>query len=61
MTKRFEEMLEELRGIVRKLEDGDASLDESIALYERGALLVKQCEDLLATAELKLSELGRDR
>lgn len=61
MTKTFEEMLEELRGIVRRLEDGDASLDESIAMYERGALLVKQCEDLLTTAEMKLTELARDR
>ena len=61
MTKTFEEMLEELRGIVRRLEDGDTSLDESVAMYERGALLVKQCEDLLTTAEMKLTELGRDR
>ncbi len=53
-------MIEELRSIVRLLEDGDISLDESIALYERGALLVKQCEELLTTAELKISELGRD-
>ncbi|HOB18433.1 MAG TPA: exodeoxyribonuclease VII small subunit [Candidatus Methanoculleus thermohydrogenotrophicum] len=61
MTKTFEEMLEELREIVRKLEDGGGSLEESIAMYERGALLVKQCEDLLNEAEMKLTELGRDR
>lgn len=61
MTETFEEMLEELRKIVRRLEDGDAGLEESIAIYERGALLVKQCEDLLGTAEMKLTELGRDR
>jgi exodeoxyribonuclease VII small subunit len=60
MTETFEEMLEELRAIVRKLEDGDGSLEESIAMYE-GALLVKRCEDLLSEAELKLTELGRDR
>ncbi|MDN7025224.1 exodeoxyribonuclease VII small subunit [Methanoculleus sp. FWC-SCC1] len=60
MMHKYEEMLEELREIVRKIENGETSLDESIALYERGALLVKQCEDLLTTAELKLTELGRD-
>ncbi|RXE57245.1 exonuclease VII small subunit [Methanoculleus taiwanensis] len=60
MMSRYEEMLAELREIVRKIEDGDTGLDESIALYERGSLLVKQCEDLLTTAELKLTELGRD-
>ncbi|HQD26899.1 MULTISPECIES: exodeoxyribonuclease VII small subunit [Methanoculleus] len=61
MTETFEEKLEELRKIVRRLEEGDASLEESIAIYERGALLVKQCEDLLTSAEMKLTELGRDR
>lgn len=61
MTETFEEKLEELRGIVRKLEGGEASLEESIAIYERGAILVKQCEDLLGAAEMKLTELGCDR
>jgi len=61
MTETFEEKLEELRKSVRRLEEGDASLEESIAIYERGALLVKQCEDLLTSAEMKLTELGRDR
>lgn len=61
MTKTFEENLEELRGIVRKLEDSETSLEESIAIYERGALLIKQCEDFLEAAEMKLTELGRDR
>lgn len=61
MTETFEEKLEELRKIVRRLEEGDASLEESIAIYERGALLVKQCEDLLTSAEMKLTEIGRDR
>jgi len=60
MTETFEEMLEELRDIIRKLEDGDTSLEESIAIYERGALLVKRCEDLRAAAERKLTERGRD-
>lgn len=61
MTKTFEEMLEELREIVQKLEDGDGSLEESIAMYERGAFLVKRCEDLLGEAEVRITELGRDR
>ena len=61
MTKTFEENLEELRGIVRKLEGGETSLEESIAIYERGAFLIKQCEDFLEAAEMKLTELGRDR
>jgi len=60
MTKKFEELLADLREIVRKMEDPDTGLDESITLYEQGAALVKQCEEVLANAELKITELGRD-
>jgi exodeoxyribonuclease VII small subunit len=60
MTKKFEELLSDLREIVREMEDPDTGLDESIALYERGAALVKQCEEVLTNAELKITELGRD-
>ncbi len=60
MAKKYEELVEELKEIIRKIESGEAGLDESIALYERGAVLIKQCETLLEEAELKISELGRD-
>jgi exodeoxyribonuclease VII small subunit len=60
MTKKFEELLADLREIVRKMEDPDTGLDESITLYEEGAVLVKQCEEVLANAEMKITELGRD-
>ncbi|ACL15901.1 exodeoxyribonuclease VII small subunit [Methanosphaerula palustris] len=60
MTETYEELLKELKSIVQKIEDDETSLDESIALYERGALLVKQCEGMLETAEMKISQLGRD-
>jgi exodeoxyribonuclease VII small subunit len=60
MTETYEALLKELKSIVQKIEDDETSLDESIALYERGALLVKQCEGMLETAEMKISQLGRD-
>lgn len=60
MTKNYEELISELKEIVKKIEDNETGLDESIALYERGALIVRQCEELLASAELKISMLGRD-
>ncbi len=60
MAKKYEELVEELKEIIRRIESGEAGLDESIALYERGAVLIRQCETLLAEAELKISELGRD-
>ena len=41
----FEKALAELEEIVRKLETGEAALEESIALYERGAALKSPLRD----------------
>jgi exodeoxyribonuclease VII small subunit len=60
MERTYEELITELREVVRKIEDPDTTLDESMKLYERGALLIRQCEEVLARAELKITELGRD-
>ncbi|NTV00851.1 MAG: exodeoxyribonuclease VII small subunit [Methanoregulaceae archaeon] len=60
MKKSYEELISELKEIVRKIEENETGLDESIALYEQGAVILKQCEDLLASAELKITMLGRD-
>jgi exodeoxyribonuclease VII small subunit len=60
MTETYEKRIEELRQIIDKIEDGNTSLDESMRLYEQGAALVKQCETLLADAELKITTLSRD-
>ena len=53
----FEEALAELEGVVTRLERGDVALDDSIKLYERGALLRKRCQDKLAEAEEKVSRI----
>jgi exodeoxyribonuclease VII small subunit len=60
MTENYEEKIEELKKIIGKIEDGNTGLDESIRLYEQGAALVKQCEKLLADAEVKITTLSRD-
>jgi len=60
MTETYETKVEKLKCIIEKIEDGNTSLDESIKLYEQGAVLVKQCETLLADAEMKITTLGRD-
>ena len=49
-TLSFEDALRELEGIVSRLERGDAPLEESIDIYERGAKLKKYCEDKLKAA-----------
>lgn len=53
----FEDALRELEAIVRKLESGDAPLEESITLYTRGEALRAQCTRRLADAEAKIQKL----
>jgi exodeoxyribonuclease VII small subunit len=60
MTETYEKKIDELKKIIEKIEDGNTSLDESMQLYEQGAALIKQCETLLAEAELKVTTLSRD-
>lgn len=60
MKKTYEELVGELKEIIRKIEDNDTGLDESIALYERGAVIIRECEEILASAELRITMLGRD-
>ena len=60
MTETYEQKIEQLKKIIEKIEDGGTSLEESIRLYEQGAALIRQCESLLAEAELKITTLSRD-
>ncbi|WP_375203410.1 exodeoxyribonuclease VII small subunit [Hyphococcus sp.] len=53
----FEKALAELEDIVQKLEGGGAALEESIALYERGAALKAHCEKTLKSAQEKIEKI----
>ncbi|MEQ1929170.1 MAG: exodeoxyribonuclease VII small subunit [Parvularculaceae bacterium] len=56
-TFSFEKALAELEEIVSKLESGNAPLEESIALYERGAALKAHCEQKLKSAQEKIEKI----
>jgi exodeoxyribonuclease VII small subunit len=58
----FEAALKRLEEIVRRLESGDASLDESIELYGEGDRLKQQCEARLQAAQARIEKIqfGRD-
>ena len=56
----FEQAMAELEQVVTKLERGDVALQDSIALYERGAALKKRCEDELKRAEEKVAAITLD-
>jgi exodeoxyribonuclease VII small subunit len=53
----FEDAIKELEMVVGQLERGDVALDESIALYERGAALKARCEAKLKEAEEKVAKI----
>jgi exodeoxyribonuclease VII small subunit len=53
----FEQAMEELETIVRKLEAGQDSLENSITLYERGVALKQLCEKKLQEATLKIEKI----
>jgi exodeoxyribonuclease VII small subunit len=57
MTQTYEEMLNELKEIIRILESGSAPLEETLALYERGTELIRTCEKMLESAEQKIALL----
>ena len=56
-TVNFEASLEKLAQIVKKLEDGDINLEDSVKSFEEGISLVKECQKQLSEAELKVKKL----
>lgn len=56
--KDFEAALAELEGIVKKLEEGEQTLESSLALYERGVQLSRFCHARLEEAERRIEVLN---
>lgn len=55
--EKFEETLERLQELVRTLESGDCSLEDSIRKFEEGMALARSCQDRLTQAEQKIEIL----
>ena len=55
----FEESAARIDEVVRLLERGDAPLDKSLALFEEGAKLIKNCGKMLDEAEQKVVRLQK--
>ena len=51
---RFEQSLDELEQLVEKMEQGEMSLEDSLAAYERGVGLYRRCQAALEQAELRV-------
>ncbi len=57
----FEDALKELESIVSRMERADRSLEDSLADFERGIEIVKDCRKMLQEAELKVETLTEDK
>jgi exodeoxyribonuclease VII small subunit len=53
----FETAFRELESIVRQLEEGKATLDQTMTLYQRGVSLRQHCEKILQEARLKVEQI----
>lgn len=54
----FEDSLEKIRTIVSDLEGGQLSLENSIEKYREGSKLIEHTREIIADAELRISELS---
>ncbi len=57
-TMTFEQALDRLEEIVKLLENGKTSLDESMKLFNEGTKLVSHCSEMLKTAEQQIVQLN---
>ncbi|MDD0859011.1 MULTISPECIES: exodeoxyribonuclease VII small subunit [unclassified Arthrobacter] len=56
----YEQAREQLMGVVNQLEAGSSSLEDSLALWERGEALAKRCEEWLEGAKARLDAARAD-
>ena len=56
----FEASLAELEALVKQMEQGDLTLEDSLAAFERGISLTRGCQTALAQAEQKVNVLMQD-
>ena len=56
----FERAIDELESIVKRLEEGKVPLEELVAIYERGEVLKRRCEELLRLAEARVEKITLD-
>jgi len=56
----YEQAQTALEEVITALENDPVNLEASVALFEKGKELIKHCQVLLDTAELKVRQLGAD-
>ena len=57
----FEQAIENLTGIVDKIETGQVSLAESLEQYEKGMAMIKHCRGILLDAEKRIEQIAENQ
>ena len=57
----YEEAVEQLDGILERIESGEIGLEDSITAYEQGVGLIKRCREILDRAEQRIEHLDAAR
>lgn len=57
MSESYEQARDELAEVVRKLEAGGLSLDDAVALWERGEALARRCDEQLTGARERVQKV----
>jgi exodeoxyribonuclease VII small subunit len=56
----FEQAIQQLKGIVDRIEQGEIPLQDSLEQYEKGMALIKHCRDILQKAEKRIDKISKE-
>jgi len=56
----FEQAIQNLKGIVDRIEQGEIPLQDSLEQYEKGMALIKHCRDILQKAEKRIERISKE-
>ena len=56
----FEENMQMLEKLVKKMESGDLTLEQSLEAFEKGVKIVRKCQESLTQAEVRVNKLMQE-
>ena len=54
----YEEAIDHVESIIRRIEEGEIGLEDSLSQYERGMALLKRCRAILGRVDQRITELS---
>jgi len=56
----FEENMQMLEKLVKEMESGDLTLEQSLEAFEKGVMIVRKCQESLTQAEVRVNKLMQE-